>query len=1126
MPAPRRSHGIPPHRALGRVWLRRPLALLTSAAMVLALAVIGAFAGSVANADPASVPVSGLQLTSPTHTPLVVGDTVTLTGNWGPIDYPQASDSFTLTLPSVFATAFTDGQSFPLGSSSTYGTCVISGGATAVTCTLNGDHSGETGVAGSFGLELKARATTSDSSVSFQANGDAVSVSLPGGGITDGSSLQKGFTKTGALQGNKYSIKWTVTIGGDEIAGMPSVAINDDLTGGTGTVHTLCTSPAPGVVAQGRDTTAPSLVFDATTTPTKPTFTLTAPADGFDSNTKYVLTYYTCTTGDVIDAKGDTYVNAATYTDGSGASHGTGSVTVSQDWELTTPTKSGSFLKGADRYKKIQWTIDIPGSQIKGQTKVDLEDTLGLNQELCAPGVSPYGLNVAVSEWYGPNSRTTITNDANVAYASSSSTAFTITLNNSGTLYEFKDSPYVYRVTYTTCVTTGGLPDFGAAFTNSVKVNSVTVDGTATMDTWAPGKTGTIKSSATTVGGQEYPANTTIGWDLTIPGEKIETVSPSLTLTDTPSATQAVCAPDELAGTSSDGLKSRLGLSVKAVDQVTGGGMTDVDLLSNTVVSLSGSVIQYVITPPSGFSREYQYKVSYALCTASGGLDAPGTVYSNAISGVGTGVSGSKSLDGSAWGTGSGVTPVSSGSFALTKDVAGDGADLVNGATYTVRVKEIPPSGSTMNAQEYDVTLKGGDTTSGLHALGAGWTIELTEPTATLPGTGAVWGEPVFTGGVGVTVTDGGKTATVTPAPGGANIAVTLTNTLRRTYAVGDYTWIDSNENGIQDSGEEALDGVGVELFDSAGNPAKDVYGVTVPSTTTDSNGWYMFDNLPAGTYRVKFALTPTQAATYQFTRKDAGADDTLDSDANAAGLTDSFTLDASNTSLVSGATYNGNAGYLIPAGTTVKASEGIDPTWDAGVHVKHPSAGGGGDVPPPDTPSTPATPTSPTTTSTSPTTGTPTTTPARPTVPTVVPSSATSPATPPPAPNVPTTTVTVSPNQCVDMTEHGFEPGEPVRIIVTGSDGQYEIAGVAGDNGDVTYCLDASKPDTLTIQVLGEHRSVVRQVVIQPAGGALPNTGVAVLKYVTIALLLLGAGVALVIGGRRRRGGGHHLAG
>src|SRR5699024_5652345 len=63
-----------------------------------------------------------------------------------------------------------------------------------------------------------------------------------------------------------------------------------------------------------------------------------------------------------------------------------------------------------------------------------------------------------------------------------------------------------------------------------------------------------------------------------------------------------------------------------------------------------------------------------------------------------------------------------------------------------------------------------------------------------------------------------------------------------KTYAVGDYTWIDSNRDGVQDPDEDVLPGVTVELLDEAGD--------VVATTTTDEEGYYLFDNLPAGDYQ------------------------------------------------------------------------------------------------------------------------------------------------------------------------------------------------------------------------------------------------------------------------------------
>ena len=141
-------------------------------------------------------------------------------------------------------------------------------------------------------------------------------------------------------------------------------------------------------------------------------------------------------------------------------------------------------------------------------------------------------------------------------------------------------------------------------------------------------------------------------------------------------------------------------------------------------------------------------------------------------------------------------------------------------------------------------------------------------------------------------------------------------NGYAKSYAVGDYTWIDKNKDGKQDANEPVLPGVKVELLDENGN--------VVATTKTDKNGWYMFDNLDAGTYQVRFTLTPEQAKKYRFTAPNRG-DAALDSDAHVGkdvriGTSKPFVLDDTNTALTK--TYDKD----------FKATEGIDPTWDAGV--------------------------------------------------------------------------------------------------------------------------------------------------------------------------------------------------
>lgn len=98
---------------------------------------------------------------------------------------------------------------------------------------------------------------------------------------------------------------------------------------------------------------------------------------------------------------------------------------------------------------------------------------------------------------------------------------------------------------------------------------------------------------------------------------------------------------------------------------------------------------------------------------------------------------------------------------------------------------------------------------------------------------------------------------------------------------VGDYVWNDTNNNGIQDAGETGVPGVRATLYNSAGQE--------LLFTTTDSNGAWKICNLDPGTYSVVFTNIPSNT---KFTTKNAaGSTTTNDSNADASGRTESFTL-------------------------------------------------------------------------------------------------------------------------------------------------------------------------------------------------------------------------------------------
>ncbi|PWK77486.1 SdrD B-like protein [Lentzea atacamensis] len=88
---------------------------------------------------------------------------------------------------------------------------------------------------------------------------------------------------------------------------------------------------------------------------------------------------------------------------------------------------------------------------------------------------------------------------------------------------------------------------------------------------------------------------------------------------------------------------------------------------------------------------------------------------------------------------------------------------------------------------------------------------------------------------------------------------------------IGDFVWVDANNNGLQDDGEKPVEGVTVELNTGA-------------TTKTDAQGKYLFSDLPDGTYTVCFDIAnlPAAVADYTLTKVNAG-DDAKDSDADPA---------------------------------------------------------------------------------------------------------------------------------------------------------------------------------------------------------------------------------------------------
>ena len=156
------------------------------------------------------------------------------------------------------------------------------------------------------------------------------------------------------------------------------------------------------------------------------------------------------------------------------------------------------------------------------------------------------------------------------------------------------------------------------------------------------------------------------------------------------------------------------------------------------------------------------------------------------------------------------------------------------------------------------------------------------------------------------------------------------------TGSIGDFTWYDENNNGIQDNGEQPAEGVTVELY----RTTYYIVGGRTLSTeervgtmTTNQDGWYQFDDLACNylkagaaegstdpsdyvgeeyyTYRVQFTIPDGFSAT----DKEAGTDRAVDSNINPDGSTDPIMLTVyeENGTLYGSSDMTIDAGFVSP---------------------------------------------------------------------------------------------------------------------------------------------------------------------------------------------------------------------
>ncbi len=125
-----------------------------------------------------------------------------------------------------------------------------------------------------------------------------------------------------------------------------------------------------------------------------------------------------------------------------------------------------------------------------------------------------------------------------------------------------------------------------------------------------------------------------------------------------------------------------------------------------------------------------------------------------------------------------------------------------------------------------------------------------------------------------------GRTSTETPQPESREVSRSWNRSEVARFAVGDVVWRDDNRSGVQDAGESPASRISVQLLS--------VEGEIVASTVSSPSGRYVFDNLQAGTYSVRFAGVPEE---FRLTPAGAGGLRASDSDPDYSGATPPFTL-------------------------------------------------------------------------------------------------------------------------------------------------------------------------------------------------------------------------------------------
>ena len=98
--------------------------------------------------------------------------------------------------------------------------------------------------------------------------------------------------------------------------------------------------------------------------------------------------------------------------------------------------------------------------------------------------------------------------------------------------------------------------------------------------------------------------------------------------------------------------------------------------------------------------------------------------------------------------------------------------------------------------------------------------------------------------------------------------------------------WFDSNKDGVINSGEEYLSGVKVTLLNEDGTKAKDIDENEISEIITENDGYYKFENMLKGKYKVQITYD-TEDGIREVTTKNVGSNIEINNKFNSNGETD-----------------------------------------------------------------------------------------------------------------------------------------------------------------------------------------------------------------------------------------------